>query len=425
MIASEVRPQSLITEITIQIKMRQTASYASLFWILLALALIASPLARAQNFTVLHEFTGAGDGSTPTSGVIFDSTGDLYGVTSSGGSFNYGTVFRLDHAGKERQLHSFLGSEGLSPAGGLILDSASNLYGTTIDGGIPEGGGCAHGCGTVFKRDATGNQTKLYAFTGMTDGGAPNAALLRDAAGNLYGTTSNGGVQSCYVSFGCGVIFKLDTANHETVLYRFTDGTDGKMPLGLVADAAGNLYGTTYDGGKFGIGAVFKLDSSGVLTVLYSFTGGTDSDDPAGHLIIDKAGNLYGTTYGAFNTRGYGIVFELDTAGKLIVLHSFTEAADGEYPNSLVMDAAGNLYGATLGGGTASGCYYGSCGTVFKLDTNLNKTVLHSFSGTDGQLPNGLTMGRDGNLYGTTLGGGKGSQCSYYHGCGVVFKLRP
>ena len=158
--------------------------------------------------------------------------------------------------------------------------------------------------------------------------------------------------------------------------------------------------------------------------MLYSFTGGADSDNPTGHLVRDQAGNLYGTTYsGLFEAQGFGIVFKLDTAGKLTVLHSFTEEADGEYATSLVRDAAGNLYGVTLGGGTGSGCYYGSCGTVFKLDTSGNKTVLHNFTGSDGQLPNALSMDKAGNLYGTTLGGGKGSQCAYYKGCGVVFKV--
>ena len=389
------------------------------------LALIAVSSARAQTFMVLHEFNGAGDGAEPTSGVTFDSGGALFGVTSIGGSFNYGTVFRLDAAGHESVQHSFLGGEGLGPVGGMIGDSNGNLYGTSSDGGTPEGWGCAHGCGTIFKRDAAGKQTVLYAFTGKTDGGGPNAALIQDADGNLYGTTKNGGVPTCYVSFGCGVIFKLDTSNHETVLYRFTDGIDGKMPTGLVADSAGNFYGTTYDGGTYGIGAIFKLDQSGVLTVLYSFPGGADSSDPTGHLIMDRAGNLYGTTYAVFDSQGYGVVFKLDTGGNYSVLYNFSVPADGEYPNSLVTDGAGNLYGVTLGGGTGSGCYYGSCGTVFKLDSSGNKTILHSFNGRDGQLPNALAMDNVGNLYGTTLGGGKGTGCSYYRGCGTVFKLTP
>jgi len=396
---------------------------AILTGISLVTSLIATTSAHAQTFTLLHEFGQPGDGAEPSSGVIVDPSGNVYGVTLNGGAFNYGIVFRLDAAGNESVLHNFLGGEGLSPGGGLFLDGAGNIYGTTATGGTPENGGCAHGCGTVFKRDAAGVQTELYAFTGKTDGGAPDAALIRDAAGNFYGTGSIGGSQSCFGA-GCGVIFKLDAANQESVLYSFMDGTDGKYPHGLVADPAGNLYGATYDGGTYGKGGVFEVDQAGTFTVLHSFTGGADSDNPTGLLVRDEAGNLYGTTYsGLFEAQGFGIVFKLDTQGKLTVLHSFTEATDGEYPTSLLRDAAGNLYGVTLGGGTGSRCYYGSCGTVFKLDTSGNKTVLHNFTGSDGQLPISLSMDKAGNLYGTTLGGGKGSQCSYYKGCGVVFKL--
>ena len=396
---------------------------AILTGISLVTSLIATTSAHAQTFTLLHEFGQPGDGAEPSSGVIVDPSGNVYGVTLNGGAFNYGIVFRLDAAGNESVLHNFLGGEGLSPGGGLFLDGAGNIYGTTATGGTPENGGCAHGCGTVFKRDAAGVQTELYAFTGKTDGGAPDAALIRDAAGNFYGTGSIGGSQSCFGA-GCGVIFKLDAANQESVLYSFMDGTDGKYPHGLVADPAGNLYGATYDGGTYGKGGVFEVDQAGTFTVLHSFTGGADSDNPTGLLVRDEAGNLYGTTYsGLFEAQGFGIVFKLDTQGKLTVLHSFTEATDGEYPTSLLRDAAGNLYGVTLGGGTSSGCYYGSCGTVFKLDSSGNKTVLHNFTGSDGQLPNSLTTDKAGNLYGTTLGGGKGSQCAYYKGCGVVFKL--
>jgi len=390
---------------------------------LLALVLILVPPGRAQTFTVLHYFAGNGDGAEPTAGVLVDPRGDIYGTTNRGGSFNYGTVFRLDANGQEALLHNFLGGEGLFPSGSLIPDSAGNLYGETLDGGAPEGGGCAHGCGTVFRGNNNGTGAVLYSFAGTTDGGAPSGGLIRDAAGNLYGTTENGGIESCYVQYGCGVIFKLDATNHETVLYEFTDGVDGKMPDGIIADVAGNLYGTTYDGGIYGIGCVYELSATGAFTVLYSFPGGADSSVPNGHLVMDAAGNLYGTTSSAFDSEGYGIVFKLDPAGNLTVLYNFLVASDGEYPNSLVMDSAGNLYGVTLGGGTGSGCYYGSCGTVFKLDTQGTKTILHNFTGADGELPNSLTMGGPGNLYGTTLGGGKGSACSYYHGCGTVFEL--
>jgi len=412
----------LITPNSVPLNLTPNA-LAILFAISLAISLISMPLAQAQTFTVLHEFGSPGDGAEPASGVIVDSSGNVYGVTLNGGSFNYGIVFSLDAAGNENVLHSFMGGDGLSPDGGLFLDGAGNIYGTTANGGTPEAGGCAHGCGTVFKRDAAGNQTELYAFTGKTDGGGPDAALIRDAAGNFYGTGSIGGSQSSFGA-GCGVIFKLDAANQESVLYSFMDGTDGKYPHGLVADPSGNLYGATYDGGTYGKGGVFEVDPVGTLTVLHSFTGGADSDNPTGLLVRDESGNLYGTTNsGLFNAPGFGIVYKLEPSGKLKVLHSFTEAADGEYPTSLLRDAAGNLYGVTLGGGTGSRCYYGSCGTVFKLDTSGNKTVLHNFTGSDGQLPISLSMDKAGNLYGTTLGGGKGSQCSYYKGCGVVFKL--
>jgi uncharacterized repeat protein (TIGR03803 family) len=388
-----------------------------------ALMLVAVPLGQAQTFTVLHYFTGAGDGAEPTAGVFVDPRGNVYGTTNRGGSFNYGTLFRLDASEHETLLHNFLGGEGLFPSGMLIADSAGNLYGVTADGGTSEGGGCAHGCGTVFQGASNGKQAVLYAFTGRSDGGSPTGALIRDTTGNLYGTTETGGIESCYVDYGCGVIFKLDSANHENVLYAFTDGVDGKSPSGIIPDAAGNFYGTTYDGGIYGIGCVFELSANGAFTVLYSFPGGADSSDPVGSLVMDATGNLYGTTYSIFKSEGYGIVFKLDLAGNLTVLHNFTVPSDGEYPNSLVMDKAGNLYGVTLGGGTGSGCYYGGCGTIFKLDTHGKKTILHNFNGEDGQLPNSLTIGNAGNLYGTTLGGGKGSACSYYHGCGTVFEL--
>ena len=412
-------------ELKVSLKSRRFAFLP--FAIVLALAVIAIPAAQSQTFTLLHEFTADGDGIEPASAPLLDPTGTLYGVTSKGGSFNYGTIYRIDSATKEAILHSFLGGEGLDPLGGLIRDAQGNFYGTTVDGGMPEGGGCAHGCGTVFKRDSSGNQSILYAFTGTTDGGAPNATLLRDAAGNFYGTTDTGGLPSCFISFGCGVIFKLDAANHETVLYRFTDLTDGKDPVGLVADASGNLYGTTYDGGIYGAGAVFKLAPSGTLTTLHSFSGGADSNNPNGHLIIDKAGNIYGTTNGGLlGSHSVGNVFKIDPAGNFTALYTFTGGADGSYPNSVVMDASGNLYAVAYAGGTGTGCYYGSCGLVFKLDPSGNRTILHSFSGTDGQLPNSLTIDSAGNLYGTTLGGGKVTKkCSYYAGCGTVFKLTP
>jgi len=417
-------------------RMRRRAATGSLqlsillLSILLIVPLIAVPLARAQTFTVLHEFAGGRDGAWPMD-VIRGVDGNTYGVTQLGGSFDYGTVFEINAAGNKKTiLHSFLGSDGLYPVGGLMQDAAGNLYGTTSDGGAAEGGGCEHGCGVVFKRDTSGNQTVLYGFTsGKAEGSQPDAALIEDPTGNLYGTTAYGGNPSCFVGLGCGVIFELETTGKQSVLYTFLDKTDGKSPQGVIRDGLGNLYTVTYDGGTQSDGAVLKLDKAGNLTLLYSFTGGSDSGDPVGPLVIDKSGNLYGSTYGVgIALQGFGLVYKLDAAGNFTILYTFSGTTDGQYPGSLVMDAEGNLYGVALGGGTGTGCYYGGCGTVFKVDTANNFSVLHSFTLADGQLPNHLIIDQAGNLYGTTLGGGKGSGnsgCSYYKGCGTVFELTP
>jgi uncharacterized repeat protein (TIGR03803 family) len=155
-------------------------------------------------------------------------------------------------------------------------------------------------------------------------------------------------------------VYKLDTASHETVLYSFTGGADGRNPYGgVIRDSAGNLYGTTVEGGTANSGVVYKLDTTGHETVLYSFTGGPDGGGPSG-VIRDSAGNLYGTASGG--TAGQGVVYELDTAGQETVLHSFTGGADGYYPNGgVIRDSAGNLYGTTSNGGQTGG------GVVFKL----------------------------------------------------------
>src|ERR1035438_2573629 len=204
----------------------------------------------AGHVTVLYSFKGGTDGSFPQAGVIRDSAGTLYGVTESGGTANAGTVYKLNAAGQETLLYSFTGgAEGDNPyAGSLIRDSAGNLYGTTLDGG--SGVGFA-GAGVVYKVDATGHQSVLYTFTGGADGGYPNAGVIRDPAGNLYGTASSGGDLSACGGFGCGVVYKLDTAGKETVLYSFTDGTDGGYPdAAVIGDSAGNLYGTATIGGS-------------------------------------------------------------------------------------------------------------------------------------------------------------------------------
>ena len=229
-------------------------------------------------------------------------------------------------------LHSFTGDDGANPEAGLIADPAGNLYGTTDSGGAPMSCNITIGCGTVFQLDLSGSLTVLHRFAG-SDGSRPLnwAGLIADEAGNLYGTTSAGGDRtSCAAEFieGCGTVFQLTPSGVLTVLHSFTGGSDGGDPTaGLIADAAGNLYGTTLEGGTtgscnrpYGCGTVFQLTPSGTLTVLHSFTG-SDGASPEAGLLADAAGNLYGTTHsggaGTSCVQGCGTVFELTVPASL------------------------------------------------------------------------------------------------------------
>jgi len=392
--------------------------------------LFAGALSQAQTFTVLHEFQVNGDGRYSYAALLRDGAGNLYGTTAGGGSFEYGTVFEIDTHGQETVLHSFWGGDGLEPWAGLVRDQAGNLYGTTYDGGALEKGQCRHGCGTVFKLDNKGTLTVLHAFTGGTDGGQPKAGLVRDNAGNLYGTTTTGGDLNCGYGSGCGLVFKVDESGAETVLHAFTGKSDGAGPGGeLIRDKAGNLYGVTESGGSSNYGTVFKLDSSGKETILYNFTGVSSGEYPVGRLARDTHGNLYGATNSGGDPACYlcGVVFKIDKAGKETVLHTFTGNPDGAYPFSgLTRDGAGNLYGSTYAGGGSSGCYTDGCGSVFEVDANGKEIVLHGFSGgSDGEIPfAALIVDKAGDLYGTAPAGGSQS-CDPGSGCGVVFKLTP
>jgi uncharacterized repeat protein (TIGR03803 family) len=317
---------------------------------------------------VLYSFTGAGgDGANPFSPLVSDSAGSLYGTTENGGTFGgacgalgCGTVFKVGKTGTETVLYRFSGSpgDGQFPQQGVVRDSAGNLYGTTFSGG-------AFGFGTVFRVDASGTETVLHSFdSNGTDGANPfGGSLLRDSAGNLYGTTEFGG------SMGVGTVFKLDPNGNETILHNFSfSGGDGIVPYGtLIRDPAGNLYGVTNEGGDFscfsgsGCGVVYKLDASNNETILYTFTGsGGDGEVPGGGLVRDSAGNLYGTT----NSGGAlyaGTVFKIDTRNTETILHSFS-VSDGRDPQlGLVRDSKGNLYGTTQYGGAYGG------GVVFKV----------------------------------------------------------
>jgi len=362
-------------------------------------------------FSVLYRFTGTPDGAFPVAGVVIDSAGNLYGTTASGGltggrcsTTGCGTVFKLDASGNETILYRFTGLEdGGFPQADLVRDAVGNLYGTAAGGGSL---GMGNGNGVVFKLDVAGTETVLHTFNGM-NGTNPLSGLVRDAQGNLYGTTLGGG------GSGSGVVFKLDSTGNEILRYDFAGLPDASGPWGnLVRDSDGNIFGTTIGGGTADGGAVFKLNASGNESVLYSFQGGpTDGHMPQTGLVLDM-GNLYGTTIGD-GAADAGVVFKVDANGKELVLHNFGGPPDGAVPEAgLVRDAAGSFFGTTGQGGTSDS------GSVFKLDSTGKETVIYSFTGgTDGAGPQAtLIMDSAGNLYGTTQGGGTS-------GNGVVFKL--
>ena len=412
--------------------------------IVLALTLVLAQSARAQTYQVIHNFTGGKDGLIPETGLTIDKAGNLYGTTIAGGGAGggYGTVFKLTHKNSGwvfTPLYSFAGgNDGADPQARVVFGPDGSLYGTTAEGG--GGNGCGgQGCGTVFRlRPASTacktalcpwSETVLYKFTGALDGGEPYGAVTFDKAGNIYGTTAQGGPQSgnCFLG-SCGTVYKLTPANGswtESVLYSFAGGNDGQWPVGsVIFDGAGNLYGSTNGGGpyggSYGYGTVFQLAPSGsgwAENILYAFHGGSDGQAPLDSPILDESGNLYGTNAGG-GTGGGGTVYQLTPSNgnwTLTTLYGFTGSA-GPY-GGVIMDAAGNLYGTTQLDGA-----YGQ-GSAFKLTPSSGSwtyTSLHDFTGgSDGGLPGcTLTFDASGNLYGTTTEGGANQY-------GVVFEITP
>lgn len=389
--------------------LKGAACLASCFVFVFAL----SAASRAQTFKILHQFKSGQSGINPEAGLVLDTQGNLYGTTYNDGAYASGTVFEISAAGKEKVLHSFTGtrSDGAAPMyGSLAIDSSGILYGTTSGGGLFSQS-CLFGCGTVFKVDPFGKETVLYSFTNANgDSYLPWFGVVRDSAGNLYGSTLFGGI------FGAGIVYKIGPAGGETILYSFQNSPDGSIPQGtLVLDPKDNLYGTTSSGGSSFAGTVFEVSPAGKENVVYNFTGQADGGGPSDGLVRDSSGNLYGTTqYGG--SLGVGTIFKVTPQGQETTLYSFAGGgSDGASPSgaSLVRDSAGNLYGVTQSGGASD------FGVVFKLDSGGNETILHSFSGTDGKISYGtLALDSSGNLYGTTYEGGA-------YGGGVVFKITP
>ena len=392
-----------------------------------ALAIVAMQPAQAQTYKVLHNFTGQ-DGATSFAGLTMDKTGNLYGTTYYGGSADHGVVFKLTRNGDSflyNTLHSLGNGEGSGPYGRVTIGPDGGLYGTTQLGGT----GCnGLGCGTVFNlrlpptacKSALCNwsQSLVHQFQGDgIDGALPISAPIVDQNGNMFGATTG---FDC-----CGNVYELTPSNGgwtQSVIYSFTGGLDGNHPEGeLIRDQAGNLYGVTYMGGDGGDGVVYELSPSGsgwTQKVLHSFDRFSEGAYPEGGLVMDKLGNLYGTTTND-GSDGVGRVFMLSPAGGAwtsTVLYTFSK---WEEPRaSLAMDAAGNLYGTADRGGKDRG------GTIFKLTPGSGGwtyTLLKEFDDPcdEGCFPRGgVIVDASGNLYGTTSAGGT-------HNKGVVYQITP
>lgn len=425
--------------------------FIAAFGLLLGLLTIAAPALAAGKEKVLYSFCAqqlCPDGSNPRAGLVSDAAGNLslYGTASYGGNSNCphgcGTVFELmlvNGKWKQKVLHRFEndGRDGYYPAARLIFDAVGNLYGTTSAGG-------ADGVGTVFElmpeKNGKWKEKILHSFLSTyADGWAPEASVTFDASGNLFGTTISGGAYDG--AWGTVFTLKPGAKGHwsEKVIHNFEyNGTDGYNPRSnVIFDRFDNLYGTTVVGGTTTNGTVFEMspgkDGSWTEQVLYNFTGGSDGSLATTGLIFDAAGSLYSTALAGGSSQcpgGCGTVFKLTPGTKrewtFTAIYSFDQT-DGESPDgSLIFDPQGNLYGTTNGGGAyGSDCNYPGCGTVFELTPGSGgtwtETVLHSFnnSGGDGYQPYGnLVMDTAGNLYGTTSSGGA-------YGYGTVFEVTP
>ncbi len=420
--------------------------------IVLSLILASIRAAQAQTFTVLHTFTGSpNDGAKPFDGVVVDRAGNLYGVAYGGGILangcygGCGTVFKMSRHGSSwlySTLYKFQGPpDGNYPAG-VVIGPDGSLYGATYGGGIVNQGSCVldvNGCGTVFRVQPSPTrcanalcpwgESVLYSFTGLNgDAGGPyNGDLLFDSSGNLYGTTEWGG------AYDYGAAYKLTHGQQgwsESVIYSFdvTGNTGWGVPqTGLIMDAAGNLYGTTVWENNYAYGVTYHLQptqSGYVGNVLYAFNNNANGYLPAA-LTFDPAGNILGATGGG-GAYGNGTVYKMVASNgwNLETVYTFG-AGEGGTGNRLTMDAAGNLYGTGFACGNGNGC-------VFKLTPNNGSyiyTDLYDFTGgSDGQYPFGpVAIDADGNLYGTTESAGDLNDClgEFGSGCGTLWEIAP
>jgi uncharacterized repeat protein (TIGR03803 family) len=355
-------------------------------------------------------------------------SGPFFSTTNQGGAHNLGTVYSVTTAGEESVLHDFKGgADGVTPAAGLTHLNGV-FYGTTRYGGSGCRGSFYHGCGTIYRLNASDKEEVVYRFKGGTDGADPNGMIA--ANGTLYGTTFAGGSsRTCGLAStaGCGTVFKLTASGKEEILYRFKGGKDSAGPFGSLFFTSGEFYGVASGGGQYCVvyptpslpcGSIFVVNPSGKEHVLHVFGKGGDGFLPNGGL-TSLGGVLYGaTTYGGSGscflyTAGCGTIFKLNISGKERVLYSFRHLSDGVNPVAPLTVAKGSLYGVTFGGGKHQN------GIVFKVTTAGAETLIHRFTGgTDGANPAATLVDLRGTLYGTTFGGGA-------KGYGTVFAVSP
>ena len=367
-------------------------------------------------FTTLFSFTGTGGsypGGAPFCGLTPGSDGNLYGTTTSGGSNNLGTLFKVTTGGAFTSLLSFNGTNGSAPYAALALGKDNNFYGTTFRGGPSN-------WGTVFEYTAGGTFTNLFSFTGTNNayqGANPASPLVPAADGSFYGTANFGGLtNAAYQGSGYGSVFQL-TASGSLVAPALFANTNGAHPSGgMILGQDGNFYGTTTWGGLGingttfpGYGTVFKMTPDGTFTNIYKFTGGADGGFIYAGLVQGRDGYLYGSAFSG-GAEGYGTVFKVSTNGSFVLLHSFISYDSGSPYGGMTQGSDGNFYGTTYGA-------YVPYGSIFRVTPDGAFTNLFFFHGTDGDHPDGvLVQGPDGNFYGTTSTGG-GS------GLGTVFQL--
>jgi uncharacterized repeat protein (TIGR03803 family) len=424
--------------------------------ILFSLAILPLSAAQAQTFTVLHGFTGQQDGSAPAASLTLDAAGNLYGTAYAGGkntlyTCHYtgcGIVFKMSRRNSAwvlSPLNTFNVTDGLGPVAPVVFGPGDLLYGSTSEGGVLNCSNLGYpGCGVVYtlQPSATACRSVLCSWTEnlihqfsnlQTDGYYPAGNLAFDQAGNVYGTTAFGGERGDCLGYGCGTVFQLTRSGSgwvKTTLadYNFYDGDPSILYSGVIIDHAGNLYGTSESGGmnNGGQGTVYELTYSGsgwTTTILHNFSENGDGFAPVGGLIMDSAGNLYGTTpYGG--SGGGGVVFKLSPSNggwNYSIIANLGGVSGNGSVGSLAMDAAGNLYGTTY----AEGAF--QCDNVFKLTPSGGRwsfTDLYDFTcGNDGGYPiAGVTLDGSGNIFGTTSDDGPNNDCDG-HGCGVVWEI--